>query len=166
MNTAAELQITLDYRLVDSLVWQSQPLGVAEYFDLELDETASLDACPQHNHAIDYLDLPIEQVQATQLTLIDHHLQAKRTIVEKFWNQGKNRIIERTDEGVQPYSEMILEIQISQEPPIWEILRLEREQGTLTPLYHAFVQDNADGSQTETIVQDVGLTDRPVSIAS
>jgi hypothetical protein len=97
---------------------------------------------------------------------VDPQAQTQRTIVEKFWNQGKNRIIERTDRGAQPYSETILEIQISQEPAIWEILRLEREQGTLTPLDHAFVQDHADGSQTETIVQDVGLRDRPISIAS
>jgi hypothetical protein len=166
MNTSSAIQITLNYRLIEQLDWQSQALSVEEYFDLELDEPVSLDACPQHNHAIDYLDLPVEQVQATQLTLVDPQAQTQRTIVEKFWNQGKNRIIERTDRGAQPYSETILEIQISQEPAIWEILRREREQGTLTPLDHAFVQDHADGSQTETIVQDVGLRDRPISIAS
>jgi hypothetical protein len=62
MNTSSAIQITLNYRLIEQLDWQSQALSVEEYFDLELDEPVSLDACPQHNHAIDYLDLPVEQV--------------------------------------------------------------------------------------------------------
>jgi hypothetical protein len=154
MKSITNLTISIDYLLVDSDAWQTKVFDAENYFDLEPDELADLDSCPRYNHAIDYLDLDPVQVQATHLTLLDRQTHEQRTIVEKFWNQGKNRIIERTDAGQTPYSETILEIQISDEPPVWELLRLSRDSGSLTPLYHAFLQDNSDGSQTETIVTD------------
>jgi hypothetical protein len=161
MSNNTGLAITVNYLLIDSDSWQTRTLDVGHYFDLEPDEPVDLDSCPQHNHAIDYLDLYPEQVQSTHLTLVNLKTHDQRVIVEKFWNQGKNRIIERTDLGQTPYSETILEIQISETPLVWEVLRLSRDNGSLTPLYHAFLQDNTDGSQTETIVADVA---RPLTL--
>jgi hypothetical protein len=161
MSNYTDLTIAIDYLLIGSDAWQTRTLEVGNYFDLEPDELADLDSCPYYNHAIDYLDLSLEQVQSTHLTLVNLKTHDQRVIVEKFWNQGKNRIIERTDLGQTPYSETILEIQISETPPVWEVLRLSRDNGSLTPLYHAFLQDNTDGSQTETIVADVA---RPLTL--
>jgi hypothetical protein len=155
MSDDTNLQITIEFLPVGAEEWRVKHLQPSEYFDLEPWESVDLDCCPHYNHAIDYLDLAADQIQATHLRLVSPKTQEQRLIVEKFWNQGKNRIIERTDLGDRPYSETILEIQVSQVPPIWEILRLSREQDSLTPLYHAFLQDNADGSQTETIVADM-----------
>jgi hypothetical protein len=155
VSNYTDLTISIDYLLINSDSWQTRTLDIGNYFDLESDEQVDLDSCPYYNHAIDYLDLYPEQVQSTHLTLVNLKTHDQRVIVEKFWNQGKNRIIERTDSGQTPYSETILEIQISETPAVWEVLRLSRDNGSLTPLYHAFLQDNIDGSQTETIVADV-----------
>lgn len=51
----------------------------------------------------------------TKLTIIDEAAKAKRSIIERFWNQGENRLIEWTDIGEKPYWEIILEIQVSKE---------------------------------------------------
>jgi hypothetical protein len=149
------IEITIHYQQIGQSQEQFRTLDPEFYFDLEPPEPADIDSCPYYNHAIDYLDLEPAQVQFTRLTITNHQTQDQRIILEKFWNQGHNRIIERTDIGRSPYAETILEIQISQTPPVWEILRLGKEDGSLTPLYHAFLQDNTDGSQTETIVPDM-----------
>jgi hypothetical protein len=154
MNQHA-IEITIHYQQVGQAQEQVKTLDLEDYFDLEDDEPADLDSCPRYNHAIEYLDLDPGQVQFTRLTIANHQTQDQRVILEKFWNQGRNRIIERTDLGRSPYAETILEIQISQNPPVWEVLRLGQENGSLTPFYHAYLQDNIDGSQTETIVADM-----------
>jgi hypothetical protein len=91
--------------------------------------------------------------------LIDQQIKAKISIIERFWNHGKNRLIERTETGPNPYWEMILEIQANQKPPLWEIIRLGRENGIVTPSYHGLIQDNDDGSQTETVIETTSLAD-------
>lgn len=149
---SSSLQIAIEYKAIDSKNWEYLELTPDEYFDLEVDEKAELDSIPIYNHAIDYLDIESNRVLVTKIILIDEANKAKRSIVERFWNQGKNRLIERTDSGNNSYWETILEIQISQEPPLWEILRIGRENEIIVPLYHGFLQDNEDGSQTETKV--------------
>lgn len=149
MKAKFPIHITIEYKLTDSIDWKSLELTHAEYFELEPDEEVELDSLPKYNHAIEYLELERHQVAATRIILIDEALKAKRSIVEKFWNQGENRLIERTDIGENQYWEMILEVQVSKKPPLWEIVRVGREDGVLTPWYHAFLQDNDDGSQTE-----------------
>jgi len=153
MKNESPVHITIEYKLTDSSSWEFLELTPDEYFELEANEKVSLDSIPQHNHAIQYLGIEEQRVIATKIILIDEAKQAKRTLVERFWNQGENRLIERTDIGEKPYTEIILEIQVSKEPPLWEIIRIGREDGVLTPWYHAFLQDNDDDSQTETRIE-------------
>lgn len=153
MKNTSNIQVEIYYQLIDSRDWIFLEVTPDEYFDLEPDEQVELDSLPRYNHAIDYLDVENERVIATKIILIDEILKAKRSIVERYWNHGRNRAIERTDMGADPYWEMILEVQVSANPPLWEIIRLGREDGVMTPLYHGFIQDNDDGSQTETQVK-------------
>jgi hypothetical protein len=156
MKTESNIQIAIEYKLNNSIHWQSVELTPSEYFDLEPDEKIELDCIPKYNHAIEYLNLQSERIVATKLILIDPTAESKRFIVERFWNGGENRLIERTDIGANTYWELILEHQISKDPLLWEIVRLGRENGIVTPWYHGFLQDNDDGSQTETKVDTEG----------
>lgn len=153
MKNESTVHITIEYKLTDSNSWEFLELTPDEYFELEANEKVSLDSIPQHNHAIQYLGIEHQRVSTTKIILIDEAKKVKRTLVERFWNKGENRLIERTDIADKPYSEIILEIQVSKEPPLWEIIRIGREDGVLTPWYHAFLQDNDDGSQTETRIE-------------
>jgi hypothetical protein len=87
----------------------------------------SLDSIPFYDHAIEYLvqDLEIqkESAIATKLHLYDKSTKQERLITESFWNYGRNRLIERQDMGDQPYSEIILEMLVSEVPEVWEVLR-------------------------------------------
>lgn len=152
MTTTSPIEITIEYLLTDNHNWTLVKLTPDDYFDIESDETITLDSLPKYNHAREYLNYEPHQIVTTKLTLRDDSLKTKRCIIERFWNQGKNRLIERSDLGLQSYWEMILEMEISQDPPLWEILRLGRENDIITPWYHGFIQDNEDGSQTETQV--------------
>ncbi|MDY6784836.1 MAG: hypothetical protein SW833_20220 [Cyanobacteriota bacterium] len=146
----SSLQITIEYKTKDSETWKNTKLSPREYFDLEADEKIDVDSIPKYNHAIEYLNKDVSQVSITRTILIDKMAQRKILIVEKFWNKGNNRLIERTESGSNSYWETILEIRIGEEPPLWEILRIGREDGIISPLYHGFLRDNEDGSQTET----------------
>ena len=153
MINSSTIQIELDYKLVDSKEWKSIDLEPENYFDLESDKIVSLDSMPFYDHAIEYLvqDLGIqkESAIATKLHLYDKSTKQERLITESFWNYGRNRLIERQDMGDQPYSEIILEMLVSEVPEVWEVLRCDRLSGVLSPSYHAKIQEREDGSQVE-----------------
>lgn len=153
MIDLSETRINLDYRLIDGKEWKSINLEPESYFDLESDELVTLDSIPFYDHAIEYLveDLEIqkESVMATKIRLYDKSTMQERLITESFWNYGRNRLIERQDIGDRPYSEIILEMLVSEVPEVWEVLRCDRLSGMLSPSYHAKIQDREDGSQVE-----------------
>ncbi len=145
----SSIKITISYKLNHSNYWEYISLNPHDYFDLEPDEKITLDCIPQYNHAIDYLNIDRTEISATKLSIIDENIENKSVIIEKFWHEGKNRLIERQDFGDSPYWEMILEQELSQNPAVWEVMRLGKEDEVIVLLYHGFLQDNDDGSQTE-----------------
>lgn len=153
MINSSTIRITLSYKLLDAREWKSVVFLPESYFDLESDELVSLDSIPFYNHAIDYLveDFQIqkESILATKLHLYDESTKQERLINESFWNDGHNRLIERQDIGNMSYSEIILEMLVSEVPEVWEVLRCDRLSGVLSPSYHAKIQNHEDGSQTE-----------------
>ena len=153
MINLSTIRIKLGYKLLDSKEWKSIDFLPESYFDLEPDEIMNLDSNPFYNHAIEYLveDLEVqkESVMATKVHLYDESTKQERLITESFWNYGHNRLIERQDIGDQPYSEIILEMLVSEVPEVWEVLRCDRLSGALSPSYHAKIQDCEDGSQVE-----------------
>jgi hypothetical protein len=153
MINSSTIQIELGYKLLDSKEWKSVDFLPENYFDIESDELVSLESIPFYDHAIEYLveDLEIQKefVIATKIRLYDRATKQERLITESFWNYGRNRLIERQDIGSQPYSEIILEMLVSEVPEVWEVLRCDRLSGVLSPSYHAKIQDREDGSQVE-----------------
>ncbi len=153
MINLPKIRVNLDYRLIGNKEWKSIDLEPESYFDLESGEIVNLDSIPFYDHAIEYLveDLGIqkESVMATKLHLYDKSTKKERLITESFWNYGRNRLIERQDTGDRPYSEIIMEMLVSEVPEVWEVLRCDRLSGVLSPSYHAKIQEREDGSQVE-----------------
>jgi len=146
------MKITLEYRLLTNEAWKSITLSPDEYFDLDPGEQPNIDSVAKYNHGIDYLDVEPQDMRMTRITIKDDINKSAITICETFWNNGQNRVIERTDCGAREHWEMILKIRISEIPLTWEILRLGRRDGTFIPWYHGFIRRNSDGSETETKV--------------
>lgn len=153
MNEAARMTITLEYRSADSAAWRSVQLQPEQYFELLPGETPGIGGVARHAHGIDYLAADARPVRATRLTLVDRSCGDERVITETFWNEGRNRAIERTDRGLRPDWELILAFE--SDGAIEEIVRIGRADGIPVPLYHGFMRPNGDGSFTE---KKVGLT--------
>ncbi len=144
-------KITLYFLYEDEKDWVSKNLLPEEYFDLDGGETIEIDCVPIHNHAVEYLNLNRERVKATKIVLEDSRFNNQCIITESFWNNQKNRVIERTDiESKGQETEIIIESEISVSPPITEIFRFTKDGEVLAPIYHGFIQTNPDGTEDET----------------
>jgi hypothetical protein len=145
-----QMQISIAYKVKESTEWEMITLSPDEYLDLEPGEEIE-DCIPIYDHAIDYLDVDRKSISDTKIIVREANGQ-QQVITETFWNQGENRIIERTDSGFKSFWLMIIEIKLKDTPPTWEIMRFEREDSIPKLCYHDLIQENEDGSQTETSV--------------
>jgi hypothetical protein len=146
--------VTIDYRLVGQAKWERIVVPPSEYFDVD-EEPLDVDSVAQNNHAIDYVSgVPHSDIEATRLTIMNDSVGNSRTITEMFWNGGENRIIERTDlsDGACNYWELILDVLVSDEPCVYEIMRMGRLDGILQVLSHVFIERRSDGSEQERVV--------------
>lgn len=150
MSESRTVRIELRWRLAGSEEWLSRTLLPEEYFEPD-EEPFDLDSVPLFDHAVEYLGANREDVTSTRIALMWTHGNESRVISEAFWNAGKNRVIERVDEGDIAYWEMILESRTAERPTRIEILRLGRDEtGVCIPLSHVFLEERADGSHSET----------------
>lgn len=147
------LSILLEYRLFDSSEWQTIEMLPEDYFDLEPNEKIEWDCLPLYDNAIGYLDIDPKLVSNTRIRIIDNKANITKVITTTFWNQGKNQIVERIDKGPGIFYWLtILTIKLQDNPPVWEILRIPREDDVAKLEFHSFIQDNEDGSETEKII--------------
>jgi hypothetical protein len=153
------VNIEIQYLLKEHQEWNCFKLSPQEYFDLEESETIELDCVPQYAHALDYLreyytTIDLTQILVTRIILIDFLNKKQRQINERFWFNSQNRLIERLDLDLTKfqidYHEIIIETKIQDDPPRWEILRLNQQQQMMTPIFHSIIQQNSDGSEIET----------------
>ncbi|NER38091.1 MAG: hypothetical protein F6J93_29725 [Oscillatoria sp. SIO1A7] len=170
MESKASLKISIAYQLTDSAVWHLLELTPDRYFRLEQNEKSQLRSSPKYNHAFEYLNLERDRLSGTKIILTDNASKAKSYIVERFWNNGKNRLIEKTDIDRQIYGETILEIMVGKEPPLWEIVKVIRQDGILTSWYRGFSPnpDNKDEEEEKLISSagGKGFADRQSAIGN
>ena len=147
-----EMCIEISWRSSGSDDWLSRSVSPLEYFEPD-ERSFEFDSIPRFDHAVEYLSLKRDDVAATKITLTNSKQKRSRMISEKFWNNGKNRIIERFDESDAPYWEMILESRSVEHPKTVEIMRIGRDpDGIVGPLSHVFLTEQEDGSHSEIIV--------------
>jgi len=129
--------------------WHRLTLRPEEYFDLDDGESPAVGSVPRHDHAIEYLSVDPEAVSATKAVVSDG--MNSRTILESYWHQGQNRIIERRDRTpTTEYWELILEIRLSDIPPKWRVLRFTRADDVPSVVFDVLVERNVRGEEVET----------------
>jgi len=142
------MYIQIKYRINGGNDWLECQLSAEEYFDLEPDEVPAFDSVPWHNHACDYLKLPTTGLAETQITVDDDRHGQRIIIRETFWNEGRNRLIERSDSGQRSnYRELILLGVVGEAKS--EVLRLVDTKCTFNLGFHSMIEKNADGTETE-----------------
>lgn len=168
------ITIEIQYLAKNSQQLNSFLLSPNEYFDLEKNEAIELDCCPKYNHARDYLNNNImsnsnliQDLLFTKILLTDLTQKQHRQITERFWNNGNNKIIERIDMDLTKfiiiYNELIIETLINNSPPKWEIMRLNKEEGIMQPIFHSFIEDYDNNKQIENqiIIESLPLIKSP-----
>lgn len=155
-----QITIEIQYIVQNNQNLQSFFLYPFEYFDLEEDEQIDLDCCPKFNHAFEYINNnhsnfkdEYKNILFTKLLLTDLKHKKHRQITERFWSNGKNKIIERIDLDLTRFKiifkEIIIETLVTENPPTWEIIRLNQEDGIMLPIFHSFIEEKENGEQIE-----------------
>ena len=156
------ISIEIQYLINNSPELKSYQLSPNDYFDLEENEAIEIDCCPKYSHACEYIkekdNSLVNDILFTKILLTDLGKKEHRQITEKFWNKGQNRIIERIDIDLIQfkiiYNEIIIETLINVNPNKWEIIRLERNNQIMQPIFHSFIEDNNGQEKEQQIIID------------
>lgn len=149
------ISISISYKFVSDAMWQSFDLSEAAYFDIDSADSEPLDveSIPKYDDVLDYLFIRIgddaNKVTSAKIVITDSITDAKVELLTTYWNDQRNRIVESVVFGSRNYYELIISSEISEFPCETEITRLIRKEGVLVPVYHGFIKDNPDGSQSE-----------------
>lgn len=158
------VSVFIDYRLINEPEWHTLEIPPEDYFDLDPDEKIAWDCVAEYDKEIDYLitslDVNRKQVLNTRVRIIDDEVNVTKVITTTFWNQGDNHIIERSIKGLEllkwlPDWLMITTTKVQDNPPVWEILRLQKENNVPVLEFHSFITDNEDGSQSEKVIYPI-----------
>lgn len=150
----ASIRVRVAYLLVGSSDWHAVELSNATYFEAEEATSPELMSVPIHAHAADYLDVSVDRLRRTELTLEDVAAGDSRTVVETFWDRGRSRIIEVSGPGEK--WELIVGLRTDDGE---HIVRYGAIGTAHTLLSHAFVQQLLDGSERDSPVYSVGSDD-------
>jgi hypothetical protein len=144
------ITIKIHYKMAQSQLWSEMDVSPTDFFDLDPGECPSVDSIPKKNHAAEYLDVSTEFLEATVLRVASDEKNVSLTVSEFYWNQGRNRLIERVDGGTNTeYREMILISHLQDEPEKMEIVRIGDTGGRLRLWSHVILTKNNDGSESE-----------------
>ncbi|MEG4996306.1 hypothetical protein [Microcoleus sp. B4-D4] len=150
------VSIFIDYKLINDTQWHTIEMSPENYFDLYLDEKIRWDCVPKYDKVIDYLNVDRKQVLNTRLRIIDDEASVTKIITTTFWDQGENTIAERLVRGLEKlYWLMVITTKVQDNPAVWEILRLQKENDVPIVEFHSFITDNEDGSETEKIIYPI-----------
>lgn len=154
--------IEFKYKILGSDDWFINDIAVEEYFDFSmLDEGEELesDSVPMFNNLIDYFNDEHQQISQIFISITDKKNNEKIQFSQLFWNGQNCWILERIDttNGIRNYHEYIIETllpaEITKNPEkSYEIIRFSPEKEGIKCWYHGIINDNADGSQSEIII--------------
>jgi len=141
--------------MIQSDIWLSVPLTANDYFDLDTNEELEVWSVPKSNKLLDYIKNYRENVESIVLTISDSVKHDKLTFKQKFWNNQQNYLIESIEEK-QGRSDIELIFQIlvqdNSDEEIWELIRLSRINGLLSPTFHSFITESQTGLISEKII--------------
>lgn|SRR5690606_32127003 len=92
-----EPKVKLSYRLKGTTGWMEHELTADEYYEPE-EGGRTWDSVPLHLHANEYLEVKPSQLEQTVLRIHDGAGGLRCTVREIFWNEGRNRLIQRIDD--------------------------------------------------------------------
>jgi hypothetical protein len=156
--------VFIDYRFINDTEWHTIEMSPEDYFDLDPDEKIEWNCVPDYDKEIDYLinylNVDPKLVLNTRSRILDDEANISTVVTTTFWNQGENQISERFIKGLGvpdwlPDWLMVITIKIQDNPDVWEIMRLQRENDVPVLEFHSFITENEDGFQSEKIIYPI-----------
>lgn len=146
--------VKLRYRLLGEDAWQERAIDFEQFFgggtERPDDLFGDVDWVPQHAAVNTLDDLEAADVAVTEVVFMGSAGEML-AIKETFWNHGRSRYIEVTqqsDAGSEPYSEVIFDLR-REAGETYEMIRLGRERGVMVPIHHAVSHARPDGSKRD-----------------
>ena len=151
------IHITIKYMRDGEPDEQTIILSADEYFDLDEDEIAEIDSCPEHLDLLDYLDNP-ENVKFVSVNIEDRRNNKRRYDTVRYSDHQKSLLARRTEYSDKTviYDEIIRDSLIDVDEKggrLNELSRIIVEGENYTCAYHAIIRDNPDGSQSEFLLK-------------
>jgi hypothetical protein len=146
--------VKLRYRLLGEDAWQERAIEFEQFFggrgERPDDLFGDVDWVPQHAAVNTLDDLEAADVAVTEVIFVGSAGEML-AIKETFWNHGRSRYIEVTqqsDANAEPYSEVIFDLR-REAGETYEMIRLGREHGVMVPIHHAVSHARPDGSKRD-----------------
>jgi len=145
-----KIEITITYQLSRSSGEESRVLTPEQYYEHAGSEAVAIDSVPRHAHAYQYLGVLKSDLNYTRVRV--RNGREWIDVFETFWNHGNNFLVEteRRLRNEELY-ELIIQSKISEEPPTYEIMRFERRNGHLRPIFHVVDFEEATGVREEKV---------------
>lgn|SRR5690606_28094315 len=139
-----EPKVKLSYRLKGTTGWMEHELTADEYYEPE-EGGRTWDSVPLHLHANEYLEVKPSQLEQTVLRIHDGAGALRCTVREIFWNEGRNRLIQRIDDDGML---LILEIRTGTCPEMLHSIRYDCTPPQESIIEHFIQAEGADDSET------------------
>lgn len=153
-QTLARPTVKLRYRLRADDTWHERDVDFEQFFgggaERPDDLFGDVDWVPQHAAVNTLDDLEAADVAVTEV-IFEGSAGEKLAIKETFWNHGRSRYIEVTqqlDADSEPHSEVIFDLR-REAGETYEMIRLSREHGAMVPIHHAISHARPDGSKRD-----------------
>ena len=143
----SNMQIVIRYRRHNEVSLANVALTPMDYYELEKDEIPNMECLPMHDHAYLYLGIPLMELAETRVEIESG--PEKCTIRETFWGNGRNCLIERRDQGQNPYHLVVICTEIESDPKCEEIIRMHEDVSGMVVDSHVVIETLSDGSQRQ-----------------
>ncbi|HVG20464.1 MAG TPA: hypothetical protein VNI02_15550 [Blastocatellia bacterium] len=139
------MKVEIRYKRLDSADWVNHPITPGEYFEpVDGGRPHEWDDVPVHLEAARFLPVPLTQLSETELRVYDPDGRLRLTISELFWNEARNRLIQRVEEG---FELLIVQFLTGETPVLSHTVRLNREADGRLLLEHLRLVETERGQE-------------------
>ena len=102
------VSVAIEFKRTGDSEWQRAEYLPEQYFCKD-EAPFCVDSIPRFDDIRDYLDASNESLEGVRVLILDEEIDRSKSLDYRFWNNGKNSLVERRDKGPsEEYGEIIL----------------------------------------------------------
>jgi hypothetical protein len=148
----SHIVIKFEYLLKNNSIIHLLNISPEQYFDLKYldkDEELDSDSIALYWNDIDYLVDEIKQdVTFTKVDIFNNKNFTRTITTDSYWNNQNYLVRERVEysHDKEVYHTIIISLTRTEDNSIYEIIRLEEQNGILKPVSHSITKEGFDGN--------------------